>query len=100
MEALVTTVTTILSPFVAAIAEQAGKLMARIRDWFTGDQEAETALDSFEKNPNRYSGVLQDLLLEKIRANPGIGEELTRVGTRRDHELRSCRRSRTLPVRP
>jgi hypothetical protein len=88
VETLAATAMTILAPYVAAggkkaaevagasLAEQAGKLLSKIRDWFKGDQEAQTALESFERNPNRYGAIVQDILVERLRSSPDVAKEL------------------------
>ena|SRR5215472_13660853 len=88
IETLAATTMTILAPYVAAggkkaaevagaaLAEQAGKLLSKIRDWFKGDQEAQTALQSYEKNPNRYGPIVQDILLERLKSSPDLVKEL------------------------
>jgi hypothetical protein len=88
IETLAATTMTILAPYVAAggkkaaevagaaLAEQAGKLLTKIRDWFKGDQEAQTALQSYEKNPNRYGPIVQDILIERLKASPDLVKEL------------------------
>ncbi len=91
IETLVASAITILSPYVAAgakkaaevagaaVANQAGKLLERFRMWFSGDQEATSALDNFEKNPSRYGGIIEDILQQKANANPGILNELRQI---------------------
>jgi hypothetical protein len=91
LEALVASVITILSPYLAAgakkaaevtgeaVAKQAGQLLGRIRTWFAGDTEATSALQNFEQKPGRYSGTLEDILLEKAKNDPAIADELKQL---------------------
>jgi hypothetical protein len=91
IEALVASAVTVLSPYVAAgatkaaevvgeaVATQAGKLLGRLREWFSGDSEAVTALGNFETNPSRYSGIVEDILRHKAGADPKILAELEQL---------------------
>jgi hypothetical protein len=91
IETLAATAITLLSPYLAAgakkaaevagaaVADQAGKLLSKIRDWFGSDQEAKAALQNYEINPNRYGPTVQDILLEKLKANPNWADELRQI---------------------
>jgi hypothetical protein len=88
MEVLAASVVALLSPYVAAgakkaaevlgtaLANQTTDLLARVRGWFAGDQEAKSVLDDFEKKPSRYGGVLEDILSEKAKSDPDRAKEL------------------------
>src|SRR4051794_36066093 len=90
-EAIAASVISILAPYVAAgakkaaevagtgIANQAGKLLERVRSWFDGDDEAVSALDNYQKNPSRYAGTVESILREKADANPAILAELKQI---------------------
>src|SRR5262245_14484116 len=91
IETIIASAMTILTPYVAAgakkaaevaggaVAEQAGKLLGRLRSWFNGDDEATAALGNFEKNPSRYGGIVEDILRQKIDSNPAILTELQQL---------------------
>jgi hypothetical protein len=91
IEALVASAITVLSPYVVAgatkaaevvgeaVATRAGKLLGKIRDWFSGDSEATAALGNFETNPSRYGAIVQDILREKAGADPKILNELEQL---------------------
>lgn len=51
-------------------------LFSRLRDWLAGNEEAEAVLDQFEKRPSRYGGALEEILIEKARAEPARAKEL------------------------
>jgi hypothetical protein len=88
IETLATTAVTILAPYVAAggkkaaevlgagLAKQAEKLLSKMGDWFRGDQKAERALRDYELDPDPYGPVVQHFLLQKLRANPNLADEL------------------------
>lgn len=88
LEGLVASAVSVLAPYVAAGAKKAaevagvsiagytGKLLLRIKEWFSGDPEATAALENFEAKPDRYASLLQDILLEKANGDPLIAEEL------------------------
>ena len=90
---LATTVLSILTPyaartgkeFVEAVGEtayqRAKALMDTLKErWArrTEHKEASDVLENFEKKPERYTPVLQDVLEEKIAADPELADELTR----------------------
>lgn len=88
IQPLVTSAITILSPYVAAgakkaaevvgeaAARQGGQLLERLRGWMMGDDEAATALQNFEKKPDRYKAALENILAEKLSADPVFAGEL------------------------
>lgn len=88
METFAASIITVLAPYVAAgakkavevagtaIAEHAGALLSRLREWFVGDEEAASVLEGFEKKPSRYGGVLEDILREKAKSDPARAREL------------------------
>jgi hypothetical protein len=62
-----------------AVATKAGKLLGRVRAGFSGDREATTALENFEKKPSLYEGVVRGLLSEKAGTNPVMLDELRQL---------------------
>jgi hypothetical protein len=91
IEAIVASAVSILAPYVAAggkkaaevvgegLAKQAGNLLGRIRSWFSGDDEAASTLAKFEEKPARYSASVEDILREKIEADPAKLAELQQL---------------------
>jgi hypothetical protein len=91
IEAIVASAVSILAPYVAAggkkaaevvgeaLADQTGKLLGRIRSWFSGDDEATSTLAKFEEKPARYAASVEDILREKIEADPAKQAELQRL---------------------
>jgi hypothetical protein len=91
IEAIVASAVSILAPYVAAggkkaaevvgegLAKQAGNLLGRIRSWFSGDEEATSTLAKFEEKPARYSTSIEDILREKIEADPAKLSELEQL---------------------
>ena len=90
---LATTVLSILAPyaartgkeFVEAVGEAAYQRAKALMDtlkarWAgrTEHKEASDALENFEKKPERYAPVLQDVLEEKIETDSEFAGELTR----------------------
>jgi hypothetical protein len=67
---------------VGDVAYQRAKaLMDTLKERWAGrteHKEASDALGNFEKKPERYAPVLQDVLEEKIAADPDLAGELTR----------------------
>jgi hypothetical protein len=88
---LVTNVITVLSPFVAKGAEEfakaAGKgayekaknLLTTLKKRWSGDKEATNQLENFEKKPERYQPVLEDILTEKLSQDKDLADELTQI---------------------
>jgi hypothetical protein len=91
IEAIVASAVSVLAPYVAAggkkaaevvgeaLADQTGKLLGRIRSWFSGDDEATSTLAKFEEKPARYAGSVEDILREKIEADPAKQAELQQL---------------------
>lgn len=91
IEAIVASAVSILAPFVAAggkkaaevvgeaFADQTGKLLGRIRSWFSGDDEAASTLAKFEEKPARYASSVEDILREKIEGDPARQAELLQL---------------------
>lgn len=56
--------------------ERAKRLFATLKERWSGDEEASTVLTQFERKPGRYQGVLEEVLKEKLEADPGLTSEL------------------------
>lgn len=56
--------------------ERAKRLFATLKDRWAGDEEATAVLTQFENKPERYEGVLEDVLKEKLQADAGLSAEL------------------------
>jgi hypothetical protein len=88
VEALVSTVLSVLSPYVAKggeeFAKEAGKaafekaksLFQTLKTKFSGDKEASGALENFEQKPARYQPILDEVLREKLSQDPALAAEL------------------------
>lgn len=78
----------LLAPFVAKGAEkmadklgEAGAqaltgLLARLRARWAGDAEAAGTLSAFEAKPERHAATLQEVLAERLQADPAFAQEL------------------------
>jgi hypothetical protein len=78
----------VLAPYAAKGAEEfaqaAGQaacdkvkgLLAKLKERWAGDDEAELSLTQFEKKPERYRTSLEDLLKEKLAEDPGLVNEV------------------------
>lgn len=85
---IVAGVIAVLTPYVKKgareFAEAAGEagyakakaLLQTLRARWAGDAEASDTLDRFEQKPDRYAPVLEDIMQEKIDADPGLAGEL------------------------
>ena len=81
VETLAATALSVLLPYFAKGAEEfakeagkaafakCGELIQAIRSKFSGDEEAERALNNFEKKPARYRATFEDILNEKLEAD-------------------------------
>ena len=74
----------ILTPFVKKagekVAEKAGEaIFSLIKDKLQGDEEAESTLNNFQKNPERHGGVLADILREQAEADLTFGAALKKL---------------------
>ena len=81
-------VVSVLAPYAIkgakAFGEAAGevalshakKLIDTLKSRWSGDQEAGPVVQNFEKKPERYQAVLQDVLEEKVRQDPALAAEL------------------------
>lgn len=68
-------------------AEKAGEaLFDAVQDKVEGDEEAESALENFQKKPDRYSTALADILREKAESDPEFGENLKQLVRNADGE--------------
>lgn len=56
--------------------ERAKRLLATLKERWTGDEEASAVLTQFEKKPERYEGVLQDVLKEKLQTDTTLSADL------------------------
>jgi hypothetical protein len=74
----------ILAPFVKTagdkFAEKAGEsIFNLVEGKLKDDEEAESTLKNFEKNPDRHRAALADILREKAEADPGFGAALKKL---------------------
>jgi hypothetical protein len=91
IQQLATQVMTILLPYVTIgageIAKSVGKdayekaksLFSTLREWWKGDKEAEDSLVRFEEKPERYQGILEDILKEKLATDPGLATRVSEI---------------------
>lgn len=56
--------------------ERAKRLFTTLKERWTGDEEASDVLTQFEKKPERYEGVLQDVLQEKLQTDAALSADL------------------------
>jgi hypothetical protein len=87
---LATTVIGIISPFVAKGAqefvskvgeeafEKTKQLFSYLKSKWTGNDEAASTLNNFEKKPERYEAVLKSILEEQINNDTDFANELSR----------------------
>lgn len=88
IEIIATNVVTIVTPIVkkgsdAATAKlgktlfgQANGLLRRMKSELSGNKEADNTVESFELNPSRYKTSLQEILLEELRGNEDLTNQL------------------------
>lgn len=88
---LVTSVMSVLMPYVAKAAEEfithvgkdayekAKKLFATLKTRFAGDKEAIDQLAYFEKNPQRYESLIEDILEKKLAQDKELATELAEI---------------------
>jgi hypothetical protein len=88
---LVTSVITVLTPYVKKGAgefanaagevayEKAKGLLATLKKRWVKDKEASTQLENFEKKPERYQPVLEDILAEKLSEDKEFADELAQI---------------------
>lgn len=86
---IVSGVMAILVPYVAKGArelvetvgevgyQKAGELMKRLKARFAGDREAETVIEMFEAKPERYEAAVEEVIAERVAADPELARELT-----------------------
>jgi hypothetical protein len=55
---------------------QAKKLLDTLKHHFSGDDETGPVIQNFEKKPERYGSVLQDVVREKVSQDPTLASEL------------------------
>jgi hypothetical protein len=90
VETLVSTVLSVLLPYVAKggeeFAKEAGKgafekaksLFQTLKAKLTGDKEVSVALENFEQKPARYQSILDEVLREKLSQDPALAADLER----------------------
>ena len=88
---LVSSVMTVLMPYVAKGAEEfarlAGKaayskaqnLFRTLKEKLASDEEARDSLSRFEEKPERYRSVLEDILEEKLAEDEDLANELKKL---------------------
>ncbi len=86
---LAANVVAVLAPYVAVGAqefarnvgkeayEKAKTMLAALRAKWSGDKEAEDALNRFEEKPERYAPVLEDVLKEKLAEDKELAAVLS-----------------------
>jgi hypothetical protein len=86
---IATSVMALLVPYVLkgadTFAEETGKsafehvsgLLGKLKRRWRGDDEARLALEQFEAKPERYQGVLRDILIEKLKGDAAFADELS-----------------------
>jgi hypothetical protein len=91
LEVLASSVISILIPYISAgakkaaevagegAAKTAGELLTSLRRWFSGDEEAEEALASFEKRPSLYGEAVGAVLQKKAEASPEMQGQLEKI---------------------
>ncbi len=62
-----------------AAAEKAGALLRTIRERWAKNDEAKDALAKFERKPERYRPVVEDILTETVRSDPAFAQTLSQV---------------------
>ena len=85
---LVTTVMGIMAPwaikganeFISVAGEAAynktAELVRQLKAHWSGDKEAVDAVEKFQQKPERYQAVLEDVLTEKLAADPALANDL------------------------
>lgn len=85
---IVTTVMAVLTPFVKrgvaefgraagqAACDKAEQLLQFVKGKLAGDPAAASNLEKFEKKPEVYQPVIEDVLKEKVAAEPAFAAEL------------------------
>jgi hypothetical protein len=88
VETLVSTVLSVLLPYVAkggeefakeggkAAFEKAKSLFQTLKANLAGDKEASVALENFEQKPARYQSILDEVLREKLSQDSTLADEL------------------------
>ncbi len=88
---LITATVAILIPFVKKGAEEfvgavgkdayekAKTIFALLKQRWAGDTEALSTLNNFEKKPDRYQPILEDILQEKLAEDPELAEQLSKL---------------------
>lgn len=91
VEIIAINVITIVTPLVKKGAEGATKslgktlfgqtnvLLRRLKSALNSYKEAENTIENFELNPGRYKVCLQEILVEELRENEELANELTRL---------------------
>ncbi|HUC85437.1 MAG TPA: hypothetical protein VL970_09615 [Candidatus Acidoferrales bacterium] len=62
-----------------AVFEKTKSLMGWIKTKLGGDPTAAEVVKRFEDQPDRYGPLLEDVLRERLEANPGLADELSRL---------------------
>lgn len=57
--------------------EKAAALMKSLKARFTGDREAESVIEMFEAKPERYEAAVEEVLAERVAADPELARDLT-----------------------
>ena len=79
-ESFADTIGTELGSNVAkATTEKVKNLFNKIKNKFSGDEEAEHALRNFQKKPDRYSSPVQEILKEKFDQDGGFATEVDKL---------------------
>jgi DNA helicase HerA-like ATPase len=88
---LTTKVMVVLLPFVSkgaeefaskvgdATYEKAKTLLTTLKHKWSGDKEATETLEHFEQKPERYKGVLEDILKEKLSEDKDLAVTVARL---------------------
>lgn len=81
-------IATLAVSFITPLIKKAGEKAAEkvgeaifnlIKEKFKGDEEAESTLKNFEKNPDRHEVPLIDILKEKAEVDSEFGENLKKL---------------------
>lgn len=59
--------------------EKAKSLVETLKKRWSQDEEASEVLEKFERKPDRYQPVVEDILKEKLEKEIGLADELQRI---------------------
>lgn len=81
---IATIAVSLIAPFVKKAGEKAAEkagetIFNLIQHKFKGDDEAESTLKNFEKNPKRHETALVDILKERAETDADFGAELKKL---------------------